>query len=93
MRAILKPGILIPAALVVLWLLNDALTFTLYARSAERGFGCYTAIELWLGAAQPGWIRQAELISGLGLILTALGFGVRATVRGERTRAAVQWHQ
>jgi hypothetical protein len=77
MPAILKPAILIVAALVALWLLSDALTFALYAPSAERAGGCYTTIEVWLGSTQPDdRVRQAELFSGLGLLLITVGWSV-----------------
>jgi hypothetical protein len=88
MRAILKLALLIVVGLVALWLLNDALTFALYAPSAERAGGCYTTIELWIAATQPDdRIRQAELFSGLGLLLTAVGWSVFGAFRWVRTSA------
>jgi hypothetical protein len=87
MRAILKSALLVAAARVALWLLDDALTFTLYAPSAERVGGCYTRIEVWLDVTRhDNGIRQTELISGAGVIVTALSWVVMDGLRSVRNR-------
>jgi hypothetical protein len=87
MRAISKTALSIAAVLLALWLLNDAMTFALYAPSAGRAGGCYTAIEIRLGGTQPDdRVRTAELFSGLGLFVTTVGWSVFAAFRRLRHR-------
>ena len=81
MRTILKTTVVIASGWVALGLLNDAMTFYLLAPSAGRANGCYTTIELWLGATEPGRIRDAEFFSGFALLLTAVGWPVLGVVR------------
>lgn len=63
------------ATAVGLWLLNDSMTFTLYADPGGMR-GCYTRLEVWLGRLDSttppsDGIRFAELLSGaaLGLLI------------------------
>jgi hypothetical protein len=87
MRAIFKPALFIAAVLLPLWLLNDAMTFALHAPSAGRAGGCYTTIEVWLDATQPDdRVRQAELFSGLGLLVATVGWSVFTVFRQLRRR-------
>ena len=89
MRAILKTALFIATALLALWLLNDAMTFALHAPSAGRAGGCYTTIEVWLDATQPDdRVRTAEFFSGLGLLLTTIGWSVFAFRRLRHRRGA-----
>jgi hypothetical protein len=81
MRAILKAAFVLISGGAGLWLLNDAMTFYLLAPSAGLAGGCYTTIELWLGATEPGRIRDAEFYSGFALLLTAVGWPVLGVVR------------
>jgi hypothetical protein len=92
MRVILKTTAALVTSFVALWLLNDAMTFALYAPSPERQMGCYTAVELWLAVTEPhDSIRQTELFSGLSLlaavIIAAMMTAIRRRRRGKLTAA------
>jgi len=92
MRLTLQTTIVLVVGVVALWLLNDAMTFMLYAPSPERQMGCYTAVELWLGVTEPhDSIRQTELFSGLSLlaaiVAAAVMWATRRRRRGKMTAA------
>ena len=81
----------VPLGLIglALWLVLDAMTFALMPAdpATGRAYGCYTAIELLIGAKSPSWIRTAEwimalaLVSGSVVICLALRRGVKKTAR------------
>jgi len=74
-----------------LWLLNDSMTFTLYADRAGM-LGCYTQIEVRLGRLDRGAppsdkIRFTELLSGAGLgLLLPVGSISRSLYRRRQRR-------
>jgi hypothetical protein len=85
LRTIMKAALVIAFGSAAFWLLNDAMTFALYAPSAARAGGCYTKIELWLGTTEPDdRLRTAELFSGLALLMAAVGWPVVTVVRRVR---------
>jgi hypothetical protein len=88
MRTIVTSVVLVATAAAALWLLNDAMTFALYAPSAERAVGCYTTIEDWVGVKRPGRIRTAEASSGLGLLVTVVTLPLWQIFRRESGRAS-----
>ena len=89
MRRIVHTMAVLVTGLVALWLLNDAMTFALYAPWTGHRGGCYTAVELWLGVSEPhDAIREAEGLFGLSLLSAVVGgtliWAIRRRRRGKR---------
>ena len=57
--------------MLAVWLLNDVNTFSLYPGDSAIGreYGCYTALEIWMGIKAPSWIRGAEFIAAFLMML------------------------
>jgi hypothetical protein len=89
-RRVAKPLAAIAAVLLALWLYVDSMTWSLYAADPATGRvrGCFTAIELWIGVSNPSWVRFAELVVALILLIAALATAVRALQRRVRGRFA-----
>jgi hypothetical protein len=92
MRSTVRRALGALAVLLGLWLIDDALTFTLYADSSTgRMRGCFTAIEIWFGATEPrDVIRSAELVSGIGLVAGSVISLVGTSIRSRRRRRVAQ---
>lgn len=52
----------------MLW---DATTYSLFPAdlTTDRGYGCYTTVEQWVGVLKPSWIRSAQFVLALLLLL------------------------
>jgi hypothetical protein len=77
-------------SIIGFWLLNDAMTFTLYAADPRsgRGYGCYTTIENLLGVKQPSAIRGGQSLIGVALAFgVPLATGVQAAIRRRHRRS------
>jgi|SRR5258705_11425192 hypothetical protein len=80
----MKIASIVLLSIIGLWLLNDAMTFALYAADplSGRARGCYTTIENLLGVKQPSAIRGVQSVTGIALAFgVPLASGVWATVR------------
>jgi hypothetical protein len=88
--AVMKIATIALLSIIGFWLLNDAMTFALYAADplSGRAYGCYTTIENLLGVKQPSAVRRAQSLMGVALAFgVPLAAGVQAAIRRRHRRS------
>ena len=88
--SVMKIATIALLSIIGLWLLNDAMTYALYAADplSGRARGCYTAIEFLMGVKQPSAIRAAQSLMGAGFAFgVPLALAARAAIRRRRRRS------
>ena len=79
-RIVARISVSILTLVIGAFLFVDATTWSLSPADPARGRarGCYTAIEEVLGVSSPTWIRDAELLTSVLLLIAVPAAGVRA---------------